>query len=91
MHVFVQNAPESISEHINIELNRMHQNLKISQKMICSSVSCDPPQGCSQDFHQGGAQLERVVVRCKAAYGHRGWVREGDAPPPAEGRSFWHF
>ena len=32
------------------------------------------------------------IVRGTATYGqlagHRGWVREGDVPPPAEGRSF---
>ena len=48
-------------------------------------------QGHSQDFHEGGVQLdgEVVIVRGKAAHG--GWVREGDVPPPAKGGSFWHF
>ena len=35
------------------------------------------------------------IVRGTATYGqlagHRGWVQEGDVPPPAEGRSFWYF
>ena len=55
-------------------------------------------QGCSQDFHKGGAQLDGKVViqsvvklRMASFTGHRGWVREGDVPPPPEGGSFWHF
>ena len=54
-------------------------------------------QGRSQDFYQGGAQLESDVVvvmakLCMASFaGHRGWVWEGDVPPPAEGGRFWHF
>ena len=52
-------------------------------------------QGCSQDFHQGGAQLESEVVvaklRMASFAGQKGWVREGDVPPPAEGGGFWHF
>ena len=33
-----------------------------------------------------------MVKPCMASFaGHRGWVREGDVPPPAEGGSFRYF
>ena len=52
------------------------------------------PQGRSQDFHKGGAQLDHrwldgVVIsspqQSRACFaGHRGWMWEGDVPPKAE-------
>ena len=47
------------------------------------------PQGCIQDFCQGGGELGvcqkeggEAVRSCRAAAG--GWVQEGDVPPPAQ-------
>ena len=57
----------------------------------CLHVSIS--RGVGRNFERGSHQFVRVVVVCSVAMhgqlaGHRGWVREGNVPPPAKGGSF---
>ena len=67
-------------------------------KSVLRPLSMGYSQWRSQDFHQGGAQLEKKNSN-SPRQNHAwpawlvigGWVREGDVPSPAEGGSFRHF
>ena len=73
------------------DLNHAHESMQGLVRMR-KCIVLTPPQGCIQDFCQGGANLEYVkkkggeAVRSWAAAG--GWVQEGDVPPPAQNFNF---